>query len=216
MAAHANTHAHTSHSATPEARQARRDTALVCACAGMLGLTLLSFHAVGGTYAKYVAKGTGSDTARVAKFGTVQVTVPADLHIDDLAAWNQDHTTPLTDAPAVAMSTTEVAAKVYLSIKAPGWNFDPNAGDGGNGALYFGGTNFSGADVWFELGEGWGYAGRNGDTFNFTRLANAGQALDAPIFQGNELHSSLTVEERLALATDVLTLSFSAQAIQID
>ena len=206
MATHANT----------EARSSRRDAALAGTCAALLGLTLLSVHAVSGTYAKYVAKGTGSDTARVAKFGTVQVTAPADLHIDDLAAWNQNHTTPLTDAPAVTMSTTEVAAKVFLSVTAPGWNFAPDAGKMGNGALYFGGTSFAGADVWFELGSGWGYAGRSGDTFNFTRVVNAGEDLNAPILQGNELHSSLTVEERQALATGALTLKFTAQAIQID
>ena len=208
MATHANT----------EARSSRHDAALAGTCAALLGLTLLSAHAVSGTYAKYVAKGTGSDTARVAKFGTVQVTAPTDLHIADLAVQNTDYTTTFDSdkAPAVTMSTTEVAAKVFLSITAPGWNFAPGKGEMGNGALYFGGTSFAGADVWFELGSGWGYAGRSGATFNFTRVVNAGEALNAPILQGNELHSSLTVEERRALATGALTLKFTAQAIQID
>ena len=41
----------------------------------LLALVLVTSCFVGGTFAKYVTEGTGSDSARVAKFG---VTVTAD------------------------------------------------------------------------------------------------------------------------------------------
>ena len=41
------------------------------AAGGMLIATLLSTSIVSGTYAKYVTEDSGSDTARVAKFGVV-------------------------------------------------------------------------------------------------------------------------------------------------
>lgn len=51
------------------------------AAGGMLIATLLSTSIVSGTYAKYVTEDSGSDTARVAKFGVV-VTADGDLFSD--------------------------------------------------------------------------------------------------------------------------------------
>ena len=235
MAAHANTHAHTSHSATPEARQARRDTALACACAGMLGLTLLSFHAVGGTYAKYVAKGSGSDAARVAKFGQVSITGGGQIAISGSSAMGTVTQTSLDGANAIAlfsnddsstqtgqpvhvtMTQTEVAAKILLTITAPGWDYGTN--DDGRGIMYTGDYADSITGVWFELGDGWEYVGQDKGkgTFTFSYITPAGEALDAPVMRYDRIYSSLTVEERARLADmGSASLTFAAEAIQVD
>lgn len=49
-------------------KQFRKPNLAMCAAFVLLCLTLISMHFTSGLYAKYVAKGSGMDSARVAKF----------------------------------------------------------------------------------------------------------------------------------------------------
>lgn len=93
---------------------------------GLLVLTLLSTCMVAGTFAKYTSEGSGTDTARVAKFG---VTVNADAaeNDDSLAAFSKTYaktesttSTSITNSVSanekvVAPGTTGEMTKVKLS-----------------------------------------------------------------------------------------------------
>lgn len=222
MATHANT----------EARSSRRDAALAGTCAALLGLTLLSAHAVSGTYAKYVARGTGSDTARVAKFGQVSIQGGGNIAISGSSAMNVTTQTDLDAGSAIALyanddaaqqgqpvkvvaTQTDVAMKIVLTITGAGWHYGTDSD--GRDIMYEGNYLSDGTGVWFELGDGWEHVDGTDGTVRFSYVVPAGEALDSSVMRYDRIYSSLTVEQRAALADPgSASLTFSAEAVQID
>lgn len=83
---------------------------------GLLVLTLLTTSIIGGTFAKYTTASTGSDTARVAKWG-----VKLDVNTDLFAQAYKD--TAVTDNTAtVKVGTTDVKNLVAPGTKGTGLN----------------------------------------------------------------------------------------------
>lgn len=82
----------------------------------MLALTLITSCFVGGTFAKYVASGEGTDTARVAKFG-VNVEGTGTTFANEYDADDTSYTgvTVKSDAKVVAPGTKGDMAAVTLS-----------------------------------------------------------------------------------------------------
>ena len=82
----------------------------------MLALTLITSCFVGGTFAKYVTSGSGSDTARVAKFGvniTAQGTLFATEYDDGVAV----KSVISTDDKVVAPGTSGHSSSVTITGK---------------------------------------------------------------------------------------------------
>lgn len=76
----------------------------------MLMLCLITTCAISGTFAKYTTSGSGSETARVAKWGVTFATVPGDLSTS-YATTDTDHSADITtsvkaDADVVAPGTS--------------------------------------------------------------------------------------------------------------
>ena len=76
----------------------------MCAACVLLCLTLFSIHLTSGLYAKYIAKGNGSDEARVAKFEVVASDGVADVFIDVTSVDNESY-------EFVVRNNSEVAVK---------------------------------------------------------------------------------------------------------
>ncbi len=218
----------------------RFGTVLAFTCAVLLCLTLLSLHAVAGTYAKYTVSGASTDSARVAKFGTVSIEGGDALAITGSAAMGDVTSVQVTSDSAngialfsadasgsssytaqpvkVKMTATEVAARVLLTIKGAGWKYGTNGA--GDDVVYLGSYSTSVQWVWFEPGDDWKLVSADNDKgiFVFSTVVEAGDSLDASVMKNDRLYSSLTVEARSALSETAGTadLRFSAQAIQID
>lgn len=118
----------------------KRNSKLMRASGILLVLTLITSCFVGGTFAKYVSKGEGKDTARVAKWG-VEVEVTGDgFHTtygkDDVNAGSSISNTVISDVNVVApgtkgtfggveiTGTPEVAVKIETTadVQLSGWN----------------------------------------------------------------------------------------------
>lgn len=83
----------------------------------LLGLTLATSCFVGGTFAKYVAKGGGSDTARVAKFG-VNITATGDTFAESYSDAGYEYVVSgTTGQKVVAPGTTKNMASIILTGK---------------------------------------------------------------------------------------------------
>ena len=80
----------------------------------LLALVLVTSCFVGGTFAKYVTKGTGSDTARVAKFG-VKVTANGSTFAEEYAT---------DDGAVVGTITKSVVSSERKKVVAPGTKGD--------------------------------------------------------------------------------------------
>lgn len=84
----------------------------------LLIAVLLSTSAISGTYAKYVTQGTGTDNARVAKFGVV-VTADSDIFDAEYKADDTSYTlgemTVDAEVNVVAPGTTKTMAKVGIT-----------------------------------------------------------------------------------------------------
>jgi len=91
------------------------------AAGGLLIATLLSTSAVSGTFAKYVTRDSGSDTARVAKFGVV-VTSDGALFADTYKT--------STNTPGVSGDSTAAATLSVVSSAVTGATTDHDGVDG--------------------------------------------------------------------------------------
>ena len=77
----------------------------MCAACILFCLTLFSIHLTGGLYAKYTAKGTGSDEARVAKFEVVTMG-DGDVAVQFGAATDNEYEFTVTNQSEVAVEYT--------------------------------------------------------------------------------------------------------------
>lgn len=95
-----------------------RKNRMMRAAAGLLVATLLSTSIIAGTFAKYVTSGTGTDTARVAKWG-VTVTANGETFAKEYNktdnSFTLDTKTVESTADVVAPGTSGSMAKMTLS-----------------------------------------------------------------------------------------------------
>lgn len=86
----------------------------------MMVLTLMSTSVISGTFAKYVTTNSGSDVARVAKWG-VEISVADDMGIFATSYATDDETSEYTGALSVESSATVSAANGNVErVVAPG------------------------------------------------------------------------------------------------
>ena len=107
----------------------------ICVAGVLLCLTLISVHMLGGIYAKYISKGEGSDSARVAKFGEITLTESGDFNADGELVIIPG--SDLTKRAVVSFEGSETATYVFVSITQTGWS----TADNRSFALVRGGEN---------------------------------------------------------------------------
>lgn len=86
-------------------------------------LTLVTTHFTGGLYAKYVVKGSGEDSARVIKFGTVTITEDGDFATG--TAYFRPGITLKKDV-TVAFTGGESDVYIFAVMETPGWKTEDN------------------------------------------------------------------------------------------
>ncbi len=107
----------------PKPQQTKINIPICLACI-LLCLTLFSLHFTSGLYAKYTAKGSGGDGARVIKFGNLTLTETGDFYSN-----NKLMIIPgveLTKKATVSFSGSESATYVFLEITPSKWSTNDN------------------------------------------------------------------------------------------
>lgn len=170
-------------------------------------LVLITTAMMGGLFARYTTTGTGSDSARVAKFGDLTLTETGDF---DGTAGKKGMIIPGVDLKKEAklsFTGSEMATYVFVEITAPGWTF------GGN--MFSIGTNLS-----WRVAEGWTYL--PGSRYVFYRELAPGETLLDENQKGVDiiLNGKITVEKDIdetameGLKGQNLTISIQASVIQ--
>ena len=114
-----------------------------------LSLVLLSSHITSGPYAKYSSQSTGSDGARVIKFGDLTVTETGDFTSVG-ANENQFIFVPGVDLEKnvlVTFAGSEASTIVFITVETPGWTLTNKK----NFADSQGQLTWSVADGWTHL-----------------------------------------------------------------
>ena len=123
-----------------------------------LSLVLLSSHITSGPYAKYSSQSTGSDGARVIKFGDLTVTETGDFTSVGTNE-NQFVFVPGVDLKKdirVSFEGSEASTIVFITVKAPGWTLENK-------------KNFedSKGQLTWSVADGWTHLQADGDTHVF-------------------------------------------------
>lgn len=108
----------------------------MCVACVLLCLTMFTTHLMSGLYARYVATGEGSDSARVATFGDVTI-VETGSFVDGEAVVTPG--VPLTKDAKVLYSGSEVAVYIFLEVDvSKNWEIDNNCNFSiiRNGSMY--------------------------------------------------------------------------------
>lgn len=144
---------------------------LVCVLASTCGIS--------GTYAKYVSSATGSDTARVAKWGWGDTSISIDLFND-----TYDETVDSADdANVIAPGTSKTGALVWT----PDAGFAPEV----DYQLSFAVVGTIPAEIEAELD--WTLQIDGGEVENFTNFADLEAALEAKTYTGDTSAEAPTV-----------------------
>ena len=96
----------------------------MCVASFLFCLTLLSIHLTSGLYAKYISSGSGSDSARVIRFGELTLTEEGDFFEE-----NKLMIIPgvsLQKKAVVDFTGSESATYVFAEITPVGWSSDDN------------------------------------------------------------------------------------------
>ena len=104
----------------------------------LMYITLLSFLLTGVTFSKYVTRSSSGDSARVARFGALQIT-----ESDSASAFVPG--VNIYKDTSVFMDTTEVATYVFLTVAVTGFSTD------GNGKFWYIGSE----KIYWNIADGW-------------------------------------------------------------
>ncbi len=169
----------------------------------LLCLTLLSTCLLSGMLARYTTVGTGSDEARVAKFGTLTLT-------ESKTQFQLVPGVPAAKDPRITMTASEVSVRVLveLTLKDNVWTFDETT------KTFTYGTFLS-----FAIDSDWTFLETKGSTYIFYRdLAPNAELDEDSVLQGNQIMVSevISYEDYYNLDPSVLDITIRARAMQID
>lgn len=90
----------------------------------LLLLVMVSLHMTSGLYARYISTGSGSDSARVIKFGELAITETGDFTTN--SSGNREFVfapgTTFTKDIKISFGGSEAATLIFVSVHAPGWD----------------------------------------------------------------------------------------------
>ena len=169
----------------------------------LLCLVLITTAMMGGLFARYVATGTGSDSARVVRFGDLTLTETGDF---DGAATKKAIIIPgvdLNKKVTVSFDDSEVATIVFVEVSAPGWTSDDYK-------KFWRGTQMS-----WSIAAGWNHLGGT-EYIYYRELAPNTPLVDVDIIHNGTIDVASSIKESDLQNLGELGLSFRASVIQND
>ena len=140
----------------------------MCLAGVLFCLTMVSVYMVSGLYARYSTSGTGSDSARVIKFGNITISETGDF-LEDTRNMMIIPGVNLEKKAVVNFDGSEAATYVFLEVDMTGaWQYATE-----NKTFYFG------TQVEWTMAEGWNYL--NGTKYVFYRELAPNESLSADI-----------------------------------
>ncbi len=103
--------------------KSRSGTVMLAVALSLLCFVLISTHMTSGLYAKYMSTGSGSDSARVIKFGELAITETGDFTTN--SSGNREFVfapgTTFTKDIKISFGGSEAATLIFVSVHAPDW-----------------------------------------------------------------------------------------------
>ena len=168
-------------------------------------LVLISTAMLGGLFARYTAGSSGSDSARVVKFGDLTMTETGDFVGDAQKTAIVTPGVDLNKKVVVTFDASEVATIVFVQVTAPNWDVDTDTHTK---------FNLNGKLSW-TVADGWTYLKGSNYVYYQELAPNAG--LEADVIAGGKITVANTITE--ADITGLLRdrqLVFQASVIQND
>ena len=131
----------------------------MCLAAVLLCLTLVSIHLTSGLYAKYITSDSGSDFARVIRFGELTLTEKGDFYEESKLMIIPG--VALTKKATVSFSGSEAATYVFVEITPSKWST-------ANNKTFSLLSNGKTAMQW-DVAEGWLFLKSNNGTYVYYR-----------------------------------------------
>lgn len=166
-------------------------------------LVLITTAMMGGLFARYVTTGTGSDSARVVKFGQLTLTETGDFP-ENAQKEKTGIIIPgvdLNKKVTVSFEASEVSTLVFVKVDAPDWTVVDNK------------TFMKGTLLTWALADGWSYLPGSKYVY-YQELAPNTALSDADIIQNGVITVSKSIKEGNIQSLDDLSLSFRACVIQ--
>ena len=165
-----------------------------------LSLVLLSSHITSGPYAKYSSQSTGSDGARVIKFGDLTVTETGDFTSVGTNE-NQFIFVPGVDLKKnvlVTFAGSEASTIVFITVETPGWTLNNKSFTDSKGQL-----------AW-SVDDGWNYLRTDGSTHVFYYALDPNEKMtNTPFIKDGEIQVS--ENGTVAMYRDYPETSFTIQ-----
>lgn len=170
----------------------------------LLYLALMSFLLTGVTFSKYVTRSSGGDSARVVKYGTVDIseTVPA-------GGWVIVPGVNITKDATVNVSPSEVDNYIFLKVDVTGWTTTD----------YFSFNTPNNMLQWSVPGEPneWTYLTTSGSSYVYYIYLNTNTELHQKAITGDKITVNAAItEDYLATycAENMIAIDFTAYMVQ--
>lgn len=177
----------------------------LCLAALLLCLTMISMHLTGGLYARYVANGSGNDSARVIRFGDLTLTETGDFSVGGTAYFVPG--VNLNKTVTVNFNGSESATYVFVTVDvADTWDYNA-------GSHRF---TYEGDKIVLEMDDKWSYLEDTAQPYVFYRILKPNDQLVAtPVFANNGLITvSETITKPEVLEMSDMPIDLWASAIQ--
>lgn len=164
-------------------------------------LVLISTALLGGLFARYVTTDSGSDSARVAKFGNLTLTETGDFVGERQKTGIIIPGVDLNKKVTVSFEASEVATIVFVEVTAPNW-------------IVAGNTFMKGTLLSWTLADGWTHLPQS--EYVYYRELPPNTALSADIIKDGIITVSTNIKESNVHTLKNLNLTFRASVIQND
>lgn len=167
-------------------------------------LVLITTALLGGLFARYTTRASGSDSARVAKFGNLTLTETGDfVMVDGRRTGIIIPGVDLNKKVTLSFDASEVATIVFVEVAAPGWDTQDTQ------------TFTKDTHLSWHMADGWTYL--PGTQYVYYKVLNPNTPLtDVDIIQDGVIHVSKDITESILKKLDTMNLSFRAAVIQND
>lgn len=164
-------------------------------------LVLISTALLGGLFARYVTTDSGSDSARVAKFGDLTLTETGDFVGERQKTGIIIPGVDLNKKVTVSFEASEVATIIFVEVDAPDWTVSGN-------------TFMKGTLLSWTLADGWTHLPQS--EYVYYRELPPNTALSADIIKDGIITVSTSIKESNIQTLKNLNLTFRASVIQND
>ena len=172
----------------------------MCVAGVLFCLTMVSTYMVSGLFARYSSTGTGSDSARVMKFGKITIEETGDF-VGNTKNMMIIPGVDLEKKAVVNFDGSEAATYVFVEVDLAGnWTYaEP-------------GTFLYGTLMDWAVADGWHYV--RGSKYVFYRELAPNTTLSVPIIKENKVHVSENITKETIQTFDGMTITFRASVVQ--